>query len=242
MPAARTRDSRNRLYQLAALLVTVAAAAAVLVAVLGSGSTSELRPGRPVPGSAQTLSMLAGIPQRGESLGSPAAPITLEEFGDLQCPACAQFATEALPAIVSRYVRTGRVALVLRPLDLIGPDSRRAASMALALGQQDRMWQFVELMYRNQGLENSGYVTDTYLRALASALPSTEVGRALAQRESASVRAQLAEAKLQARAAHLASTPTFLIARAGRPAQRFSPPGLDTSSFAHALDRALAGS
>ena len=78
--------------------------------------------------------------------------------------------------------------------------------------------------------------------ALASALPGTDVGRALAQRESASVRAQLAEAKRQARAAHLASTPTFLIARAGRPAQRFSPPGLDTSSFAHALDRALAGS
>src|SRR5438128_9145282 len=109
MPAARLRDSRRRIYQLAALLVTIGAIAAVLAAVLGSGSTSELRPGRPVPGSAQTLSMLAGIPQRGGSLGSPAAPATLFEFGDLQCPACAQFATEALPAIVSSYVRAGRV-------------------------------------------------------------------------------------------------------------------------------------
>jgi protein-disulfide isomerase len=242
MPAARANDSRNRIYQLAALLVTAAAAAAVLVAVLGSGSTSQLRPGRPVPGSAQTLRLFAGIPQHGESLGTAGAPITLFEFGDLQCPACSQFATDTLPAIVSSYVRPGRIALVLRPLDFIGADSRRAAAMALALGQQGRMWQFAELMYRNQGLENSGYVTDTYLRALASALPGVDVGRALAQRGSASVRAQLAEAKAQAHAAHLASTPSFLIARAGHPPQRFTPSGLYTSSFVHALDRALAGS
>src|ERR1700730_10245852 len=162
--------ARVRLYRLGALVVTAAAITAVLVAVLSSGSTSQLAPGRPVPGAAKTLALFAGIPQRGIALGDPHAPVTLVEFGDLQCPSCAIFANDALPKIVSRYVRPGRVQLVFRALDFIGRDSQRAANMAEALGAQNHLWQFVDLAYRNQGLENSSYVTDTYLRALAGAI------------------------------------------------------------------------
>jgi len=232
---------RARLYRLGALLVTAAAVTAVLVAILTAGSTSQLRPGKPVPGAPQTLALFAGIPQRGPALGSEGAPFTLVEFGDLQCPACAQFATDALPTVVARYVRSGRVRLIFRALDFIGADSRRAAEMAAALSAQDRLWQFVELAYRNQALENSGYVTDTYLRALAAAIPGVDVGRALAARGSAAARAQLAEARALARQAHVAFTPTFELARAGQPPRRFSPPGLDGGSFDGALARALAG-
>jgi protein-disulfide isomerase len=145
MPSTGTPDSsaRTRLYQLGALVVTTALVATVLIAVLSSGSTSQLAPGKPVPGAAQTLGLLAGIPQHGNTLGNPRAPVTLVEFGDLQCPSCAVFAQDALPAIVSRYVRPGRVMLVFRGLDFIGHDSERAARMAGALGEQNRLWQFV---------------------------------------------------------------------------------------------------
>ena len=232
---------RARLYQLGALIVTATAVTAVLVAVLTAGSTSQLAPGKPVPGARQTLALLAAIPQHGIALGDPRAPVTLVEFGDLQCPTCAQFATGALPAIVTRYVRSGRVLLVYRGLDLIGADSRRAAQMAAALAQQDGLWQFVELAYRNQGLENSGYVTDTYLQALATAIPGVNLGRALAARSSPAARAQLAEARALARQAHVSSTPAFELSRPGQPPRRFSPPGIDAASFSHALDAALAG-
>jgi len=217
---------RARLYRLGALLVTAAAVTAVLVAILTARSTSQLRPGKPVPGAPQTLALFAGIPQRGPALGSEGAPFTLVEFGDLQCPACAQFATDALPTVVARYVRSGRVRLIFRALDFIGADSRRAAEMAAALSAQDRLWQFVELAYRNQGLENSSYVTDTYLRALASAIPGVDVARALAARESPAVRAQLQAARGLAERLHIAGTPAFLLSRSGAPARRLQPADL----------------
>jgi protein-disulfide isomerase len=237
--SARSR-ARARLYQLAALVVTAGATAAVLVAVLSSGSTSQLAPGKPVPGAARTLALFAGIPQHGIALGNPKATVTLVEFGDLQCPSCAAFSEDALPAIVARYVRPGRVLLIFRGLENIGRDSQRAARMAEALGEQNRLWQFVELMYRNQGLENSSYVTDTYLRALAGAIPGVDVAQALAVRASAGVQSQLDDSRALAGALRVRSTPSFALSPRGAPPRRFSPEGLDSGSFAGPLDRLLA--
>jgi protein-disulfide isomerase len=243
MPAGRSPDARTqtRLYRLGAVIVTTAAVATVLVAILSSGSTSQLAPGKPVPGAAQTLALLAGIPQRGAALGDPHAPVTLVEFGDLQCPACASFSQETLPAIITRYVRPGRVQLVFRAVDFIGGDSARAARVAYALAGQNRLWQFVELMYRNQGLENSSYVTDTYLRALAGAIPGTNVAGALAARGSPVVQSQLQETSAAAHMFAITSTPSFLLSRSGERPRRFSPAGLDASAFNEGLDRLLGG-
>lgn len=232
-------STKKRRYQLGALLVTVAGVAVVLVSILAGGSTSDLRPGKPVPGAAKTLSIFSGIAQRGIELGNAHAPVTLVELGDLQCPACAQFSEEALPQIVSRYVRTGKVMLVFRALDDIGKDSMLAARMALAVGEQNRLFEFNALMYANQGLENSGYVTETYLRALAGAIPGVDVARALTARGSTAVRAELSEAKQLGLRLHIAATPSFLLYRTGAAPRRFTPGGLDAGSFAAPLQRLL---
>ncbi|HEY2140524.1 MAG TPA: thioredoxin domain-containing protein [Solirubrobacteraceae bacterium] len=245
MPFTPVADARaqhlRRIYQLSALLLSTLAIAGVTIAVLTSGSTSQLAPGKPVPGSRQTETLLAGIPQRGPALGNPHAPVTLVELGDLQCPSCALFARDALPALITRYVRPGRVLMIFRALTSIGGDSLRAARMAAALGEQNHLWQFVEEMYRNQGLENSSYVTDTYLRALATAIPGVDVARALAQRDSSGVREELAQAQGLARRLRVKGTPAFSLFPAGSPPRSFSPAGLDSESFAKPLERMLAG-
>ena len=63
-------------------------------------------------------------------LGDPDAPLTVTEYVDLQCPACAAAARETLPALVRDHVRTGKVKLEARTLHFLGPDSERAARFA----------------------------------------------------------------------------------------------------------------
>jgi protein-disulfide isomerase len=233
-------DSRRRAYQLGGLVVATLAIVGVLVAVLASSGPAPLEPGKPVPGAPAAIALLAGIPQSAIALGSPTAPATLVEFGDLQCPFCAYYATHTLASIVERYVRPGRLRLVFRSLDGLGRDSVRAARMAQALGEQNHMWQFLEIAYRNQGEENSGYVTENFLRAIAGAIPGVDTALALSQQGSRAVGEQIEEASRLAKALNLSVTPSFLLYRTGAPARRFQPSSLDSSSFTGALDRLLA--
>ena len=95
------------------------------------------------------------------------AKLTVTEFLDLQCPICAEASKQTLPTLINDYVRTGKVKLQARTLHFIGPDSSRAARAAAAAQEQGKLWPFVEAFYAAQGAENSGYVTDGFLRDVA---------------------------------------------------------------------------
>lgn len=232
-------DSSRRAYQLGALMVTAAVLGIVALAAFTGSDTPQLAPGKPVPGASQTALLFAGIPQSGVTLGFANAPVTLVEFGDLQCPYCAVFAEKALPSIVARYVRSGQVQLVFRNLDGLGSDSVRAAQMAGALGKQNHLWQFVDLAYRNQRDENSGYVTDNFLRAITQEIAGVNVNLAMSERSSPDVKAQIAQAANLAHQLKLNKTPSFLLGLTGQPGRVFSPEVLDSGSFSSALDNLL---
>lgn len=234
-------ESSAKLHQVAGILVASAVIIAVLVAVFASGSTSELQPGKPIPGAPATISMLKGIHQSGLTLGDRGAPVTLFEYGDLQCPTCAGFAQEELPGLIRSYVRTGQVRIVFKPLDIIGPESTKAARVAVALGGQDRLWQFIDLMYRNQGSENTGYVTSTYLKALVSAIPGANVNRALAASGSAGTNAVIARASAQARQLGINATPSFTVAKTGGKAHPLpASAAAESSVIEEAIEGALS--
>jgi protein-disulfide isomerase len=94
-------------------------------------------------------------------------------------------------------------------------------------------------MYRNQGPENGGYVTETYLKAIAAAIPGADLRRALAERSSPAVARELSEDEALARAAGVHATPTFLLTARGGPARRLAPAGLDFGAFQGALSAAV---
>ena len=163
----------------------------------------------------------------------------MTEFADLQCPFCGDYARNALPEVVRRYVRTGKVKLVFRALTFIGEDSEEAARMALAAGQQNKLYQFVELVYRNQGAEETGWVDDEYLRRIGSAV-GLDVDRAMAARGGAAVTAELETAIAEGKAAGVESTPWFLIAKGAEKPKRLEVEALTAEAVTGAIDAAIA--
>jgi protein-disulfide isomerase len=162
-------DRRSRLLRLAAGAAFLALAAVlvlIVIAAAGSGDGGDTE----IESKAAVAKLLEGIPQRQMTLGDPEAPVELIEFGDLQCPVCAAYSEQVLPEIMETQVRKGRVKIDFRNLTIIGPESVGAGAAALAAGAQGRGWSFVDLFYRNQGDENSGYANDdAFLRAIAKA-------------------------------------------------------------------------
>ena len=200
---------RRRLLVVATLALAVVAAAVI-------ASPGARQPTEPSAPTAAESTFFDGLPQDGIALGSPDARDVLVEFADLQCPFCAAYARDTLPALVDRYVRTGRLRLELHVLTFLGEDSVRAGAMAAAAARQDRLWSFTDAFYRSQGAENSGYVTDDFLRRTGEAA-GLDVARAFADRERPRVLEPLAEAQRAAAALKVPGTPAFFLRRGDGP-------------------------
>ena len=213
-------------------LVAAAALAAVVVAAAAVASSSGGQPAAPVA----TPALFRGISEHGGVLGDPRAPVTLTEYVDLQCPVCAAAARETLPRLVRDYVRTGKAKLDVRTLSFIGPDSERAARFAAGAAEQRRLWPFLEAFYASQGQENSGYVTDEHLHAVAAAA-GVVAGAALEFADSAAAQEPLNRANADAQRLGIDSTPTFTVARGGG-APRVLP-AHDARSVGAAIDAEL---
>ncbi len=204
--AADTR--RRRLWRLG----IAAGLAAILVAVVAAVSSSNDSP----PPTPDAASLVAGIPEKDGVLGNPDAPITITEYVDLQCPICAQAAQQTLPTLINDYVKTGKVKLQARTLSFLGPDSVRAAKVAAGAKQQGRLWAFLETFYASQGTENSGYVTDDFLREVAAAA-GVDADKALDFANTPDSQRALDQADSDAAAIKADSTPTFTIKRGDGP-------------------------
>ena len=180
---------------------------------------------------------MRGVPQKLNVLGDPKAKVTLFEFADLQCPYCADYARDALPAIVKEYVRTGKVKLVFSGMEFLGPDSDKALRAVFA-GLQNRLWNMLDLLYKNQGAENSGWVTDDLLRAAGKAA-GVDVGTMMAARQSTEVDNALKVSEQQATSAGVNQTPTFFAGPSGGQLQHLAISSLTPEPFRAQLDALL---
>jgi len=207
--AERARATRKRrLFQLGGAL---GLAAIVLIAAIAVSSSGGSKPAAPSPG------LLAGISEHNGVLGDPTAPVTVTEFVDLQCPICAKASQTVVPSVINDYVRPGDVKLQARTLSFIGPDSVRAARVAAGAEKQGRLWPFLETFYAKQGPENSGYVTDDFLRSVASA-SGVNASKALTFADGSTSQTPLARANAEAQKLGINGTPTFVVQRGnGKP-------------------------
>lgn len=219
-----------------AFAVAIGAAVALVAAALLLRSDDEAAAPNPVP----TVD-LAGIPQDGAFLGANSATVTLIEYADLQCPFCRAYAEQVFPALVDEYVRPGRVRAELRGLAFIGSDSEKALRFVLAAGLQDRLWQVQEALYRNQGGENEGWVTDDLVRDLAEDIEGLDVDRMFEDASGEEVQALMDESASEAQAGGVSGTPTFFVQIGDQEPYRLEITALDPSAFGPALEDALGG-
>ncbi len=192
--------------------VVVLAIVVVVVAIAissGGGSTSAIKPqsAGAKAASARVDSLLAGIPQSGNTLGKPNAPITVTEYGDLECSVCDVFAIAPSVTnaegesgsglendVIDNLVRTGKAKLVYRSLETASSGNPNPNAFALqqaaaeAAGLQDKAWYYIELFYNEQGAEDTGYVTERYLEGLARQVPGLNFSKWMADRKLSSIK------------------------------------------------------
>jgi protein-disulfide isomerase len=230
--------TRNRLILVGGAVGAAGLLAIVLILVAGkSSNTTPTTTAATTPTSVPSL--LAGIPQLGNTLGKASAPVTLIVYEDPQCPFCRNWNVQTLPTVIDQFVRTGKIKLVYRGVVIIGPDSVRGLRAIYAAGKQNKLWSLADALYAHQGVENSGWITNAVILAAANEVGAG--GRAiLAGMGSAAVNAELNTAQAQATADKLQGTPTFIIERAPPAlAQQLAVTGLDPASFVASLSAAL---
>jgi protein-disulfide isomerase len=206
----QARDRRRRvvLYGGGAVLIAACVLAVlIIVSQSGGGSGGDTN----IEGVSTAQRQLQGVPEHGTVLGDPKAKATVVEFGDLQCPVCQAFSTQITPQLISGVVRRGTANYEFRQYTIIGPQSVDAARAAYAAGQQGRYWNFVELFYLNQGGENSGYVTDGFLRAIAKGAGVRNIAKWEADRKSSKWDAVLSRTQSEARGFGFKGTPSILV-------------------------------
>lgn len=217
-----------------------------LAVVLAASTIAFIESARPAPPppslshGGDAVSVYTGISQHGRTLGRASSPVTMIVYLDPQCPYCGEWERAAMPELVTRYVRNGTLRIVVRGLHFVGPDSERALRLLDAAALQDRFFQAAALLYWNQGRENSGWVTDGYLRSLAHSIPGADSGRLLSDLGSPAV-ARATHADQQAAVDDgVASTPWVELGRTGGNLGHVELSRLDASAVAPAIARLAA--
>jgi protein-disulfide isomerase len=237
---------RRRLTQLG-IVVAVVVVAIVVIAIAAGGGGGTPAPPKTSKEQAATVAKvnatIGGIPQNGNVLGSPTAPVTLVYFGDLQCPICREFTLGALPPVIQKWVRSGKVRIEYRSLETATREPEVFKSQqvaALAAGKQSLMWNYLETFYHEQGQEDSGYVTEAYLQGLARQIATLNFAKWMTDRKNPSFENQVTTDAQLANNEGFNGTPSFLIGHTGGQLKKLGEVSLtDPSGFDSAIEAQL---
>ena len=143
-------------------------------------------------------------------LGDNNAPITLVEFGDYQCHFCNVFFHTTEDKIVQKYVETGKVKIIFKDYNIIGPDSVNASHGAHCANEQGLFWEYHDILYSNWTGENNGWASSENLLKFAK-----EINLDLDQWSDCMINGNNSQTILasneDARALELTGTPAFFV-------------------------------
>jgi protein-disulfide isomerase len=177
----------------------IAAAAVVAVGLILLGRVQS------TPGSTSVA-----LPSTGNVKGDPAAPVTLEVWGDFQCPVCRQYVATVGRQVEDTLVAQGTVKEVWRNMAFIGQESVWAAEAAECANEQGQFWGYHDKLYAEQQGENRGYFSKSNLERFAADL-KLDTGRFDPCLESDRYAAAIQGERAEGEAEGVHATPTLFV-------------------------------
>jgi len=169
------------------------------------------------------------------SQGSASAPVSIIEYGDFECPACAEYAS-LVKQVAQNNSSTVRFVFRNFPLYTIHPDAQISSQAAEAAGLQGKYWQMHDLLYTKQNewvTTAPDQVVPRYFDGYAQSM-GLDVAKFNADLGSSPVFAKIQADVAGGTVAKIDHTPTFFINLKQIP----NPTNL--SEFQKAIDQALA--
>jgi protein-disulfide isomerase len=211
-PAASVPRPGRRIGGTTLLLATAALVLAVAVVWwMRHEPANGQAPARP-PAGAQASAAALLLAQR--TMGDSAAPVTIYEFSDFQCPFCRVFWDETMPLVEREYVRAGKARLVFVnfPIEGLHPNANAAHVFAMCAAAQNVFWRYHDLLFRHQQAWSSLDDPAPFFRALADSARLDQ--RALTGCLNAGAVEQIIAADLRSGDEFgINSTPSFLVGR-----------------------------
>jgi protein-disulfide isomerase len=131
-------------------------------AAASSGSSGDVESTAPVTTTFQT--------REANRLGDKNAKVVFIEFADFQCPYCERWYQQVEPQIIRQYVQSGQVTFVYKHLAFLGQESEWAGEASECAADQNKFWEYHNLLFQKQNGENQGAFTKDKLIAFAQSL------------------------------------------------------------------------
>ena len=191
-----------------------------VVALLAIGGSAFLyrakRSANPTPKISTTETEPTG--ESTHTLGPADAAVTLEEFGDFQCPPCGKL-SEPINQLQKQY----NLRVIYRQFPLpVHTHAKEAAFAAEAAGRQGRFWQMHDLLYREQAVWSKSTDARALFNAYAGML-QLDLGRFKKDMDSSEVQRQVEVDQHRGTSIGVKNTPTIFLNNEAVPGHEANP-------------------
>jgi protein-disulfide isomerase len=168
--AQRTRKKRQQ-----RLITLLTAVGVIIVIILFFATPTILNMLKPA-GSFVAITPVVRPMENGKTIGNPNAKVKIEVYEDFQCPSCKIYTDKVESQLLqSPYISSGQVyyEFIQWPFidsGLVTKESHQAANASMCALEQGRFWDYHDILFANQGIENGGSFTNKRLQAFAESL------------------------------------------------------------------------
>jgi len=144
--------------------------AVIIILALGSNKQPSLT-STPIPITPLTRPQVDGL----LAMGNPEAPVKIEVWEDFQCSSCVRYTFDVEHKLIETYIADGTVYYVFHHYPFFdrsvgGKESTQSANASMCANEQDRFWDYHDMLYTNWNGVGKGAFSDDKLISFAENL------------------------------------------------------------------------